>query len=67
MNTETRILEITALMQALSALRHRKQWSRAECAKRIGVTERALRSWEEGARTPKPIVQKVVKDFVKRN
>ncbi|MGN6643573.1 MAG: helix-turn-helix domain-containing protein [Verrucomicrobiota bacterium] len=54
-------------IQQLRELRTIKGWNRENCAARIGVTARALRSWEEGARSPKPIVLRVLKQFVAQN
>jgi DNA-binding transcriptional regulator YiaG len=53
-------------IQQLRTLRESKGWSRTECAARLGTTTRALRAWEEGTRHPKPIVLRVITQFLKR-
>lgn len=54
-------------VEQLRELREAKGWSRAECAGKIGTTARTLRAWEEGTRQPKPIVIRVITQFLKRN
>ncbi|HZQ47940.1 MAG TPA: helix-turn-helix transcriptional regulator [Verrucomicrobiae bacterium] len=51
-------------VQRLRALRKRKRWDQSEAATRIGVKTRTLRSWEQGTRSPKPIVQKAILEFI---
>ena len=57
---------MTAILK-LRKLRKQKKWTQAETARRLGVTPRALRSWEEAARHPKPIVKRAIELFVKDN
>lgn len=54
-------------IELLILLRKRKGWGQTECARRLGVSVRALRSWECAERTPKPIVFRTIKEFVTRN
>jgi transcriptional regulator with XRE-family HTH domain len=51
-------------------LRKRKDWSREEAAEKLSkkakhhVTARALRTWEEGSRSPKPFILDAIKEIV---
>jgi transcriptional regulator with XRE-family HTH domain len=54
-------------VEQLRTLREKKGWSRAACAVKIGTTPRTLRAWEEGTRHPKPIVLRVITQFLRRN
>ena len=55
------------VIDLLIAFRDRHGWSQSECARRIGITARSLRSWEQGLRHPKPIVLRALRDFMKRH
>ena len=51
----------------LRTLRRRRGWTQSVTADKLGVKVRTLRSWERGSRTPKPIVVRVISDFVRHN
>ena len=54
-------------IEQLRQFRIAQGWSRRKCAAQIGdITERALRSYEEGTRNPPPLVLRVVTQFLKR-
>ncbi len=61
------MLDLCETFNRLRDLRKARGWTQAECAKRIGVGYHALRSWEGGLRSPKPIVHKAIQEFVKRH
>lgn len=56
------------LMEQLIILRKRKGWSQKNAAKKLWVTLRCFRSWEQGERTPnQPLVTRAVKQFIEEN
>lgn len=52
------------LIEQFIILRKRKGWTQEQAAKKLGVTVRCLRSWEQTERKPKPIVARVMKQFI---
>ncbi len=55
------------VIELLKGLRTRKRWTQVQAAKAIGVRVRTLRSWEQGTRHPKPIVERALALFDVQN
>lgn len=54
------------LIRELRTIRLQRKWTHSECAARIGVPTRTLKSWEYNQRSPTAIVLKTIFEFVKR-
>jgi transcriptional regulator with XRE-family HTH domain len=52
------------LIETLLLLRRRKGWTQAECAKKLSVSSRTLRAWEDGQNKPKPLTMKAIETFI---
>lgn len=65
--TQTGVVLKATPIEQLLILRRRRKWSQSDAAMKLGVTPRALRSWEENTSKPKPIVVKAIQDFVDKH
>lgn len=63
---EPPVIRVTTI-ELLLLFRRRKRLTRRQCAARLGVTPRALRSWEEGTRNPTHDTEQHIRRFLARN
>lgn len=52
-------------IEELPKLRALKGWTQEQAARFLGVNVRTLRAWEQGTRTPKPLVLEAIEARIK--
>ena len=55
------------LFDRLKILRKRRGWTQERCAELLKVPPRTLRAWEQGSRTPRPIIESAIEKFIAEN